>query len=246
MIVLFPKTFRFEPPSLLVICLLAGSFLPIPAAAETKSAQDGLVGQSSQSAQGALKADASIQASFAALENKKYSQALLALEPALQQRGNDPAVLNLKGAILTKMKDYSGADASYEAALKASPDYFPARYNVGALLALRQQWDPAITYFRNLLIEQPNNELVEYKLLLLLLHQNPSQQLQERLFSSESPSSTPAWYYAKAARAYQKGNHPEAAKYIEVARSVFGDQTMIFQEELDESGLSDSKNNLKK
>ena len=246
MIMLFPKTFRFEPPSLLVICLLMGPFLPIPAAAETKSAQGGVVGQSSQSAQGALNADASIQASSAALENKRYTQALLALEPALQQRGNDPAVLNLKGAILTKMKDYSGAEASYAEALKVSPDFFPARYNVGALLALRQQWDPAITYFRNLLIEQPNNELVEYKLLLLLLRQNASQQLHERLLASDSPSGTPAWYYAKAARAYQKGNPSEAAKYIEVARSIFGDQTVIFQEELDESGLSDSKNNLKR
>jgi tetratricopeptide (TPR) repeat protein len=220
---LSPKTFRL----LLLICLLVQPFLPAPAAAaETKSA---------------LNADASMQAAFTALKKKNYPRALSELEPALEQRGNDPVVLNLKGAILTKMKDYSGAQACYDAALKASPNFFPARYNMGALLPLRQQWDPAISYFRDLLIEQPNNELVQFKLLLLLLRQNADQQLQEKLFSSDSPSSTPAWYYASAARAYQKGKPSEAAKYIDVAQSVFGDQTGIFQEELDESGLKDSK-----
>lgn len=220
---LSPKTFRL----ILLICLLVQPFLPAPAAAaETKSA---------------LNADASMQAAFTALKKKNYPRALSELEPALEQRGNDPVVLNLKGAILTKMKDYSGAQACYDAALKASPNFFPARYNMGALLPLRQQWDPAISYFRDLLIEQPNNELVQFKLLLLLLRQNADQQLQEKLFSSDFPSSTPAWYYASAARAYQKGKPSEAAKYIDVARSVFGDQTGIFQEELDESGLKDSK-----
>lgn len=220
---LSPKTFRL----LLLICLLVQPFLPAPAAAaETKSA---------------LNADASMQAAFTALKKKNYPRALSELEPALEQRGNDPVVLNLKGAILTKMKDYSGAQACYDAALKASPNFFPARYNMGALLPLRQQWDPAISYFRDLLIEQPNNELVQFKLLLLLLRQNADQQLQEKLFSSDFPSSTPAWYYASAARAYQKGKPSEAAKYIDVAQSVFGDQTGIFQEELDESGLKDSK-----
>ncbi|MFZ4388385.1 MAG: tetratricopeptide repeat protein [Chthoniobacterales bacterium] len=220
---LSPKTFRL----ILLICLLVQPFLPAPAAAaETKSA---------------LNADASLQAAFTALKKKNYPRALSELEPALEQRGNDPVVLNLKGAILTKMKDYSGAQACYDKALKASPNFFPARYNMGALLPLRQQWDPAISYFRDLLIEQPNNELVQFKLLLLLLRQNADQQLQEKLFSSDSPSSTPAWYYASAARAYQKGKPSEAAKYIDVAQSVFGDQTGIFQEELDESGLKDSK-----
>ena len=231
MIAFTPKTFRSASPVILAVCLV------IQAGSPACASSDGSV---------ALSADASIQTSSAALEKKNYSGALSALEPALLQRPSDPVVLNLRGAILTKMNDYSGAQASYEEALKADPDFFPARYNLGALLALRREWDPAISYFRNLLIEQPNNELIQFKLLLLLLRQHADQPLQDRLFSSESPSSTPAWYYAKAARAYQKGNPAEAARYLEVARSVFGDHTGIFQEELDESGLKVSKKDSKK
>jgi Flp pilus assembly protein TadD len=186
----------------------------------------------------AIKADNAVGQSASFLKASNYQRALDALAPALQLHPDDPIVINLHGAILTKMKDYDGARACYEKALKVSPGFFAARYNLGALLALQEQWDPAITYFRNLLIEAPNNELVEYKLLLLLLHQDAEPDLQQKLFPSDIPSNTPAWYYACAARSYKKGDRQEAAKYIDVAQSVFSDKTDIFQEELDESGLN--------
>ena len=126
------------------------------------------------------------------------------------------------------------------AALVASPGFFPARYNIGALLALRGQWEPATSYFRELRAERPGNELVEYKLLLLLLaHGKVSPQ--DALFMSQTPSNTPAWYYAAAARAYARGDRKTAKSYIEVAKNLFGEKTSIFQEELEESGLMNSR-----
>lgn len=194
----------------------------------------------SRDAENALDAEASMQTSAAALAEKEYPRAMEALAPALRLRPSDPQVLNLKGAILTKMKDYSGAMTCYEEALRVSPGFFPALYNIGALLALEGKWDPAVTYYRNLLIDNPNNELVQYKLLLLLLRTNGDPALQAKLFSSPSPSNTPAWYYACAARAYKKGDKAEAARYLNVAGSVFREKTEIFQAELEESGLLDS------
>ena len=186
----------------------------------------------------AIKSDAAVAKATSLLSAEQYKKALDALAPALQFRPDDPIVINVKGAILTKLKDYDGARACYEKALKISPTFFAARYNNGAVLALEEKWDDAITYFRNLLIEEPDNELVEYKLLLLLLHQDSDEALQQKLFPSDIPSNTPAWYYATAARCYKNGKPEEAVKYLEVARSVFGDKTEIFQQELDESGLN--------
>jgi len=226
-----PKTFRdFRPgffgAASMVLCLFCTVFPPVWAL---------------NAAPPPLDVNAVMKSSAASLEDKQYQKALTTLTPALQQYPNDPQVLNLHGAILTKLKDYPGARTCYEAALKISPGFFPAQYNLGSLMALQQQWDPAITYYRNLLIDQPNNELVQYKLLLLLLHQNADPNLQEKLFAFDVPSNTPAWYYASAARAYKKGEKKEAAKYLDVAKSVFGDKTTIFQEELDESDLKDAK-----
>jgi len=184
---------------------------------------------------------AALQSAAEALGKKDYPRALSLLAPALQAHPNDPELLNLKGAVLTKQKDYNGAMVCYRAALKSSPDFFPAVYNIGAIMALQQQWDPAITYYRNLLERLPGNELVQYKLLLLLLSRGTYPELQERLFRSDTPSGTPAWYFARAARSYRDGRRTEAGNYLEVARSVFGDQTGIFQEELDESGLKNFK-----
>ena len=188
-----------------------------------------------------LAIDAAVQGSLAALNKKNYASALDILAPALQARPQDPEILNLQGAILTKQKNYAAAQRYYEQALQASPDFFPARYNIGALMALQEQWDPAITYYHKLLLEQPNNELVEYKLLLLLLHQDADPKLQAKLFATNLPTNTPAWYYATAARCYKKGDPKEAAKYLEVAKNIYGDKTAIFQEELDESGLNERK-----
>ena len=186
----------------------------------------------------ALSADASVQTAKEAFDKYQYDAALNALAPALQLRPADPEVLNLKGAILTKQNNLDAAGACYAEALKSSPGFFPARYNIGALLALRHQWDDSINYFRNLLIDQPNNELVEFKLLLLLLQRNADPGLQAKLFATDLPTNTPAWYFATAARSYKKGDAAKAAKYLEVAKNIYGDQTAIFQEELDESGLN--------
>lgn len=195
----------------------------------------------SRASPSAMRAEASVQKAMVDFDRKDYSTALQTLAPALEANPNNPEVLNLKGAILTKQKKYDEALECYQAALKASPDFFPARYNVGALLALRGQWNEAIDYYRNLLIDQSNNELVEFKLLLLLLHQNADSELQAKLFATDLPTNTPAWYYAKAARCYRIGSAAEASKYLEVAKNVYGDKVGIFQEELDESGLNSPK-----
>ena len=212
-----PKNFRgFIPFLLLLFCLPPAS----------------------QAAPNAFTTDDSIKAARDYLDQQDYDAALKALAPALQATTNDPEVLNLQGAILTKQTNYAAALACYQKVLQISPGYFPAVYNVGALLALEHRWPEATTYFRNLLIEQPNNELVEFKLLLLLLHENSDLPLQAKLFATDLPTNTPAWYYSRAARNYKKGDPIEAAKYLEVAKNIYGDKTKIYQEELDESGLN--------
>jgi len=168
---------------------------------------------------------------------------LFCLPPALQAAPNafttDDSIKAARDYL--DQQDYDAALkalACYQKVLQISPGYFPAVYNVGALLALEHRWPEATTYFRNLLIEQPNNELVEFKLLLLLLHENSDLPLQAKLFATDLPTNTPAWYYSRAARNYKKGDPIEAAKYLEVAKNIYGDKTKIYQEELDESGLN--------
>jgi tetratricopeptide (TPR) repeat protein len=189
----------------------------------------------------ALSREAAIETATEDLNGKDYDAAVRVLAPVLEANAHDPELINLKGAILTKQNKFDEARRCFTQALEISPGLFAARYNLGSLLALQHQWNQAIDYYRTLLLDQPNNELVEYKLLLLLLHEDADPELQSKLFDTDLPTNTPAWYYATAARCYKKGKPAEAEKYLEVARNVFADKTAIFQEELDESGLNKSK-----
>lgn len=195
----------------------------------------------SQTDSSPLKVEIATRTAAADFNQKKYEIALRDLTPALAADPHSVEALNLKGAILTKLNHYDEARACYDEAVKLSPNFFSARYNIGALYALRHEWSLAIDYYRDLLIDQPNNELLEYKLLLLLLHQNSDPKLQAKLFATDLPTNTPAWYYAKAARLYKSGESEEAAKYLRVAKNIYNDQVDIFQEELDESGLNATK-----
>jgi len=189
----------------------------------------------------ALSAEAAMQAASDALNQKNYEEGLKILAPVLQANPADPELLNLQGAIFTKQDKFAQARVCFDKALQSSPGFFAARYNLGALLALEHKWKEAIDYYRTLLLEQPNNELVEYKLLLLLLHQDADPELQAKLFATDLPTNTPAWYFATAARRFKSGDSIDAEKYLTVARNIYGDQTAIYQEELVESGLQSSK-----
>jgi tetratricopeptide (TPR) repeat protein len=182
--------------------------------------------------------EASVTAAATSLQEGRYDEALSLLQPALKAAPNDPGVLNVKGAILTKKKDYQGAEAAYRAALAVSPEFFPARYNIGELMTLQGNWKEAMSYYRKLLSEMPGSWLLQYKVLLLVLVHGDNDGIQGRLLASSVPTATPAWYYAAAARSYVAGDPSTAKHYIEVAKSLFGDQTAVFQEELDQSGLA--------
>jgi tetratricopeptide (TPR) repeat protein len=192
-------------------------------------------------AENPLDANASLRASQLALEAGQPDKALKLLAPAIRICPDNPEVINFRGALLTRLKDYAAARSCYESALEKSTSFFPARYNIGALMATEGNWEKATDYFRNLLIEMPDNELVQYKLLLLLLSHDGDPALQARLFSSTVPSNTPAWYYASAARAYKQGNTGEARKLIAVAKGIYGNRAEIYQEEIEESGLTKAK-----
>jgi tetratricopeptide (TPR) repeat protein len=220
-----PKPFRAIPVLVFASCLLATSCSR----------------KESPTAGSPFEVDSSLQSAQQALEAGQPEKALKLLAPAIRLRPDSPEVLNFHGAILTRLKDFAAARSRYEAALGKSPDFFPARYNIGALMATEGNWEKATDYFRNLVIEMPDNELVQYKLLLLLLSHDGDPALQGRLFSSSVPSNTPAWYFASAARAYSRGNPGEARKLIDVATGIFGKRTAIYQEELDESGLPKHK-----
>lgn len=166
-------------------------------------------------------------------EAGEYQAALERLDTLQGQAGRDLSVLNLRGAILTKMERYDEARRIFESILATDPDYFPASYNMGEVEFLSGHYDAATGAFEAMLRRDPRNELVRFKLVLCALASGRAEEA-ERLAAGLLPTgSTPAWYYARAVFARRSGDEAGARKNIGTARAIHGEEgCRLFDESL--------------
>jgi Flp pilus assembly protein TadD len=154
-------------------------------------------------------------------EAGEYQAALDRLGVLQGPAGQDLSVLNLRGAILTKLGKYDEARDLFQSILTTDPNYFPAAFNLGEVEFIRGNYAEALELFGGMRRRDPRNELVRFKVFLcqLLLGQNDEAQKMAR--GLVPAGNTPAWYYAQAMLARQAGDEKSAAKHLSVARSIY-------------------------
>ena len=167
-------------------------------------------------------------------EAGEYQAALDRLGALQGPAGQDLSVLNLRGAILTKMGQYEEAAGLFQSILTTDPDYFPAAFNLGEVEFIRGDHAAALESFEQMRRRDPRNELVRFKVFLcrLLLGQNDEAQKMAR--GLIPAGNTPAWYYAQAMLARKAGDEKTAAKHLSVARSIYTDSgCKLFDESIE-------------
>jgi Flp pilus assembly protein TadD len=154
-------------------------------------------------------------------EAGEYQAALDRLGVLQGPAGQDLSVLNLRGAILTKLGQYDEAAGLFRSILTTDPNYFPAAFNLGEVEFIRGNYADALELFQGMRRRDPRNELVRFKVFLcqLLLGQNDEAQKMAR--GLIPAGNTPAWYYAQAMLARQAGDEKTTAKHLSVARSIY-------------------------
>ena len=80
---------------------------------------------------------AAIEAVLADFDAQKPDDALAKLEVMEKKLPDDPLVLNLIGSAYTKKKDYLAAETYFRKAVKKSPNFFPAIFNIGEVFFLQ-------------------------------------------------------------------------------------------------------------
>jgi tetratricopeptide (TPR) repeat protein len=170
-------------------------------------------------------------------ERKNYDEVIKRIDDLRIEGDGSAFVLNLKGAAYTRLKDYSKAEESFKAALDESPGMFAATFNLGEILFLQKQYDKARDWFRGMLINDPRNELLQFKVFLAHLQLGDNEAAQKMLNAMKFPGDSPAWYYANAAWEFSKGNKRRASDYLAGARFIFPDKTEIFDETFTDLGL---------
>lgn len=145
----------------------------------------------------------------------------------------DLSVLNLRGAILTKLGRYDEARAIFDSILATDPNFFPAAFNLGEVQFVAGDYTGALETFERIRRRDPRNELVRFKSLVCLLLLNRDDEAQKIANGLIPAGSTPAWYYAQAMIAGKAGDQSAAQKHLTAARSIYQDAgCKLFEESI--------------
>ena len=171
---------------------------------------------------------------------KRYDKVLEFLKETKREGRNDGRyagfLLNLNGAVLTKQKDFDGARAAFRAALEVEPGMFAANYNLHEVSLLAGDYQAAVDGFSEMLMRDPSNELLSFKVFLSQLLAGDEAAAQTTLRRMPMGRLTPAWYFAKAAWFYVKKDRGRSQRYVDRARLFFPDKLEIYEESFRDLG----------
>jgi tetratricopeptide (TPR) repeat protein len=159
-----------------------------------------------------------------------YDKALQDLDTidALATRLEDRAEsLNLRGVVLTREREYEGAEVVLRRAIEIEPKFWNASFNLAEIPFLKKDWAEARRRFAAMLSESNDGmgddtrQLVQYKILLTCVLDGNDQMANRLMNELEHSKRSPALYYARAALARQGGERKEAKDWMDVAERQF-------------------------
>ncbi len=157
---------------------------------------------------------------------KRYADALERLADAEALNQDEALVENVRGSIMTSLREFEKARASFEKARQLKPGAFEPRFNLSELDFVEGRYDKAEASFTALLKDFPKLPLQPRHLALFKIH--VSQLKQGRLEAAAttakaftSMDDTPAHYFAQVATASQKNRPEEAQQWLESAQRIF-------------------------
>ena len=129
--------------------------------------------------------------------------------------------LNVRGAIAIEQHDFDRGFKYCSDALKLDPGFFPAKFNISEIPFLEGKYAEARVLWVKILAKlspgDPTIELVTYRIFLTYLLEKDFDRAKDWLEKIPFPSQTPAYQYANAAWARQKG---DLAKWNDWIRSA--------------------------
>jgi len=179
-----------------------------------------------------------IEAVLADFDQKKIDDALAKLAGLEKDFPDDPLILNLVGSAYTKKNDYLAAETYFRKAVKKSPGYFPAMFNLGEIFFLQKKYAEAREHFQGMRASDMRNELLQFKIVLCDLALDDTDRAKKVMNAIKYPGDSPAWYYAQAAYENKMGNKKKAREYVAGAQYIFGQKTALFDESFQVAGIT--------
>lgn len=159
----------------------------------------------------------------------RYFDALAKLDEAEKLDAKDPNIPNVRGAIylVPALRRFDEAKVEFEKALAMDKGALAPKFNLAELAYVEQKFAEAETAFAAIAKEYPRmplqvRHLVVFKLFVSKVKQDKFPEAEALLKENFSfMDDTPAYYFAKAAMAFQRKNEAEAQDWMTRAGVIF-------------------------
>jgi tetratricopeptide (TPR) repeat protein len=168
-------------------------------------------------------AGAAFERAAAAFNQGKFAEAEIQIDAAEKLDPKKPEVPNLRGAIFIRQKRYDDAAQQFNEALALDPKFYPAKLNLAEVNLLQGKYADAAHLYQELKQLDPGSELLEFKMMLCALLGGEESRAATMVDVMKFPGKTPAYYYARAAIALERGQKETAQKYLANARKYYTD-----------------------
>lgn len=183
------------------------------------------------SAQSTLPPELSIQLQeLQELQQKnRFVEAIAKLDELDAQYPDNAALCNARGAIYMSpaLRDFTKAEEMFDKALRLSPKELPPHFNKAELLFVKHDWHAAGKAFEQLLTDFPKlplqiRHLVIFKRLVCEVKQGRESEAQNLLTAHFTfMDDTPAYYFSKAALAFNTKDDVSAKDWMLRASGIF-------------------------
>ncbi len=157
---------------------------------------------------------------------QQYYAALTKLSEVEVIVPDNPVLINVRGSIYTSMRDFAHARECFERAEKIVPDAIEPKFNKVELFFAEMKYPEAEVQFQKLIANTPKlredlRHLALFKILVCQLKQNKILDAEKTAMSFTFMDDTPAFYYSKAAFAFQKEDKAEGQNWMNKASNIF-------------------------
>ena len=168
------------------------------------------------------------QQAYVTFQAGDYAQALGLLTQSDQLKPDQPDGWNLRGMIYLRQKSYDQAQSAFSRAVALDPDLWAARFNLAEVAFQRKDYARARAGFEHLLSQTDHFkdknkwELVQYKAVICCVLMGDRPSAEKKLAKlPEKGGATPAFFFARAALAFQSKNPAQAQQSLAAAQAAF-------------------------
>lgn len=171
-------------------------------------------------------------------------EALRKLDEAAAIAPDSALIENVRGSIYTSppLRDFAKARQCFANAEKLLPTAFEPKFNQSELLYVERRYAEARAAFAKLLTTFPKlreevRHLIQFKIIVCDLKQGKTTEAEKNTAQFTFMDDTPAYYYMKAAFAFQASNVDEGMKWASKAGKIFkAQENAVYLDTLMEAG----------